>query len=281
MRRFARFLLPLALLVPLAGCGESATAQEVVAGAAAATVEASTARTSMHLVMTGMPGVGEIEMDMDGVIDFADDSAEMTFDMGELLSGLGVEGTMKVRSVGPAVYMQSELFSQGLPGVGPDTWLRIDLAEAAKESGVDLGQLKQLGSNDPRQGLAVLSGVADDGVQELGEEEVRGAETTRYRARIDLRKAAEESGAITDRQAFERFVDSMGTETVRVEVWIDDDNQVRRMRMPLPMPEETGDGEVTMTVEYYDFGAEVDVTEPPTDDVVDFSEVLGQVQPQG
>lgn len=283
MRRLAAPLLALSLLIPLAtACGESASAQEVVAGAAEATIEASTARTAMHMVMEGLPGAGTLEFDLDGVIDFDAQRTEMTIDMGEAMGELGVEGVMKMRTIGMVIYMQSELFSQGLPGIGPDTWLKLDINEAAKEGGVDLGQLSQLGggSNDPRQGLAMLQGVTDDGVQELGENDVRGTETTHYRARIDVRKAMEESGAIIDREAFEQFAKALGQDTIRVDVWIDGDNQLRKMTMPLPLPPEAGGAEATMTIEYYDFGIEVDVAEPPAEDVIDFREVLGQAQPQ-
>lgn len=275
MRRIPGLLLPLALL-PLAGCGASDSAQEVVAGAAAATIEAGNALTSMHLEMS-LPGVGQVEMDMEGVIDFDNQSTELTVDLGEL----GMGGTIKVRSLGATVYMQSELFTEALPGVDGDTWLRIDLEEAARQSGIDLGQLKQLGTNDPRQGLAVLTGVVDGGVQKLGEEDVRGTKTTRYRVRIDLEKAAEESAAIIDREAFDRFVESTGSDTVRVEVWIDDDNQVRRLRMPFPRPKEAGNGEALLTLEYYDFGEGVEVSEPPAGEIVDFGELLEQVLPTG
>ncbi len=38
---------------------------------------------------------------------------------------------------------------------------------------------------------------------------------------------------------------------------------------------DTAAGKVSTTIEYYDFGAAVDVSAPPADDVFDFSELFG------
>ena len=63
---------------------------------------------------------------------------------------------------------------------------------------------------------------------------------------------------------------------VPIEVWIDDDGFVRRMKQTL---EGSGSGlpmNMTMTTDLYDFGTDVTVKEPPADEVVDFSELTGQ-----
>ena len=180
---------------------------------------------------------------------------------------------MEMVSEGTTLYMRSPLFSQG-GMVSADKWLKLDLVELSKTQGLDLSQLQQAGSNDPRQGLAFLEGATEDGVENLGTDEIRGVETTHYRAEIDLESATKKSGAVTDPEAFRRFVDSLGMDTIVVDAWIDDDNRVRRISMPLPVPY-MADGEAAMTMDYYDFGTDVDVRIPPADEIVDFSDVLG------
>lgn len=228
----------------------------------------------MRLTMSGIAGAGgEIDVTADGVVDFETGAAELSMDMGEAFAGTGMDGTMVVRTIGKIVYLRSPLFANGIPGVGPDTWLRIDLEETLQSQGLGVDQLRQLGDNDPRQGLAVLGGVTD-GVQEVGEEEVRGTPTTRYRARVDLERAARESGAVTDEESFRRFLDTVDAETLRVDVWVDEENRVRRIRMPIPLAEDAGGGEIEVETDYYDFGATIDVAEPADDDVVDLAPLL-------
>ena len=63
-----------------------------------------------------------------------------------------------------------------------------------------------------------------------------------------------------------------------VEVWIDGDNLVRRMRQSFEGAQMDAGVQVDMTTttELYDFGTTVNVEEPPADQVVDFQDVLGQ-----
>lgn len=274
-RTFAIAVVALVSLVGAAcGGGGGASARQVVADAPAATLEASTARTSTRMTMSGIAGTTTpIDITADGAVDFETGAAELSMDMGEALRGTGMDGSMVVRTIGDVVYLQSPLFANGVPGVTADSWLRIDLGETTQAQGLGLDQLRQLGDNDPRQGLAVLRGVTD-GVQELGSEQVRGTSTTRYRARIDLERAAREAGAVTDEESFQRFLATIDAETLRVDVWIDDDNRVRRIRMPMPLAADAGGGEVVVETEYYDFGADLDVVAPPSDDVVDLGPLL-------
>jgi hypothetical protein len=147
-------------------------------------------------------------------------------------------------------------------------WVAMDLGEEGR-----FGQLGAFDRTDPAQALAYLE-AADD-VEEIGTEEVRGAETTHYRLTVDLRKAAE--GSPEYRAVIEQSLQAGGTAEVPTEVWVDEDGRVRRVRMvyaDVPTP----DGEaadVTVTTELYDFGADVDVEPPPRDQVLNMDQIAG------
>jgi hypothetical protein len=77
----------------------------------------------------------------------------------------------------------------------------------------------------------------------------------------------------------------LGTTTFPTDVWIDDDGRVRRQRLSLDLSkaaQPAGGGSVppevvTTTVEFFDFGTKVDVSEPPPDQVADCTTLLRQV----
>jgi hypothetical protein len=278
MRRRLAGVVTALLLVGLApACGSDASAQEIVTRAADATIAESTAKVALSVVITGnnLPDQ-KLTLDAEGVIDFAGKRTAMTMDLGDSLAGAGIaaaDSTMELITEGSVIYMRSPLFSQG-GAISADKWLKLDLTELSKTEGLDLGQLQQAGNNDPRQGLAFLEGATKDGVETVGSEPIRGVETTHYRAEIDLEDAIEQSGAVTDPEAFRKFVDALGTKTITVDTWIDDDNRVRRVSIPMPMPTST-DGEAKMTMDYFDFGTEARITVPAPEEVVDFSELGG------
>jgi hypothetical protein len=143
-------------------------------------------------------------------------------------------------------------------------------------TGVDLSQLSGQ-QNDPTQVLAFLKGAADD-VEAVGTENVRGTETTHYRATVDLRKAIEGADGITDPETFERFLEQIDDETVDVDVWIDDDGRARRMEYGMAMQLPQGAVEIESAMDWFDFGTEVDVEPPPADQVTDISDLGGGAQ---
>src|SRR6266536_1220417 len=136
------------------------------------------------------------------------------------------------------------------------SWLRLDPAALSKASGRDLGNLTQAG-NDPTQALTLLKGASTD-VREVGTEQVRGIETTHYKATIDLRKAAEQQSPEAKRQV-ERLIAQARVRSLPADVWVDDQGQLRKMQYTLKMrPKDTGQQQGSATVstamELFDFG---------------------------
>jgi hypothetical protein len=273
MRRLVATLSALLLVVALAGCGDDGTAVTVdplaaVLAAPEKTVEAESAKVAIDMTMVAEGQ--EITLTGEGVMSLTEALGTLTFEM----NGIPGAGRAVIEQIvdGTMLYVRSELFSAS----GVDTpWVSIDLEEIGEMAGVDVSQLGGQ-QNDPTQTLAYLEGAADD-VEEVGKENVRGVETTHYRATVDLAKAAENAGAVTDPEAFEKIIDQIGTETVDVDVWIDEDGRARRMAQSMPMNTEQGSVDVDTAMEFFDFGTEVDVEPPPADQVTDLAEVLGQV----
>lgn len=170
------------------------------------------------------------------------------------------------------MYTHSPQLSQ-LLGAGRK-WLRIDAAKVAKAAGLDVSALTQPGQ-DPTQALRQLKTVGAD-VEKVGREDVRGVETMRYRATVDLRRypalapAADRAAA---REAIERLIELTGASKIPVDVWIGEDDRVRRVTQKLSFKDAGGPTTVEQRFELYDFGTKVDIKIPPRSQVADVSDL--------
>jgi hypothetical protein len=277
----ARLLLgALAAAAVLGGCGggDGASPQAAVADAATKTADAGTSRLALE-VETEVPGEEPVAFTGTGVFDYDGQRGRMAMDMSELLEATGApagEGEMQIVFQSFVLYVKFPLLTEQIPGSKP--WLKLDLDELGKQQGIDLAELSRLGQGDPTQALQYLKAASDD-VEEVGREDVRGAETTHYRATIDLRKVpdvapAEQRERI--RRTIDQVIEASGESKIPTDVWIDDEGRVRRHRYTQKLV--AGEGrtaETTLTMELYDFGVEVDAEPPPASQVTDLSQVLG------
>jgi hypothetical protein len=281
MRRL--LLLPLVAFFAATGCaGEEVSPDAAVAEAATKTAEAGSSRVWFEAKMSGTALPDEIEFGGEGEFDYERQTGRLSYDMSELIPGAGT-GDLEMVQQGVVFYMK---FPAGTDAQLPQgkEWVKFDLAALGEGTGIDLGQLSQLNQGDPSQMLRYLRG-ASKGVEEVGEEAVRGTDTTHYRADVDLEKAIEQSldevPAETRealRESAKRLRELMVGETVPVDVWIDEDGLARRMRLEYGMkaPGQSGDLQMEMTMEFFDFGIDVDARPPPAEETVDIQTLIGQ-----
>jgi hypothetical protein len=166
--------------------------------------------------------------------------------------------------LGSTVYLK---LPSGLGAVaGGKSWIKLDTS--AISSGSD-GGLNAL-AEDPTQFLNALKSVSSS-VTTIGNDTIRGVQTTHYRAQIDLAKAATESGA--DRTALDQYQKLLGSATLPVDVYLDDNGLPRRFEVSLtPAAGSAGAanvGSFSVTVDLYDYG-QADTTSivaPPASEV--------------
>jgi hypothetical protein len=194
------------------------------------------------------------------------ESGPMTFDDDGM-----AEGTLKARgestgkevevtsiSDGTTAYMASDAF-ESLPG--GKKWMKIDFSQAVK------GQASPAPpeGSSPQEGLKMLERVA--GAKKVGEEDVNGVPTTHYSGTFP---ATEE--------VFGAKIDSSAP---RVDVWVDAQDRVRRMKMAVTTStnESEGPTHTEMTIDYTDFGRVPKIEVPAADEVFDITEeVESEVQ---
>jgi hypothetical protein len=162
---------------------------------------------------------------------------------------------------GQVLYVHSDRIPSFL--LGGKNWVKVDLAQAAKARGADLGLLKSLsGGGDPSQYLTWLAVAGDP--KEVGKEQVDGVDTTHYRARVDVRKLAQAADPST-----RRSVEQLGVETVPVDVWIDGNGLVRREHLVVTSDKARTPVTLDLTIGLADHGKPVSVTPPAGGDVYD------------
>ncbi len=272
-----RRIVPLVVVsLALVACGGSPNPIALVSSTPDKTADAGTARMSLESTARGIPGAEGLTSTAEGVVDFEAQRGAMTL---ALPSGSGLGGgELEFVYDRTVMYLRSP---QPTPGVETE-WVSLDFAQLTEEvSGTDIQQFAQAGSNDPSNALALLKGTADS-VEEIGSEDVRGEETTHYRATVDLRRSAEQAGAVRDQRQFEAFLDQFPSETIPVDVWLDDEGRTRRMRIDQPLPQTPGvsvppGAGVVITIELYDFGVEEAIEVPPADEVTDLTAQLSDL----
>jgi hypothetical protein len=244
------YRLSVLALVPLfAGCGgqEAGDRQqppkETIAEASQAMADAASARirsTSVFEIQTQEGETVEAEISCTGVADYRSGTARVVCDMSEL--------------AGPGAKMErifeSPVFYSKLPGgdLPPGTWVKVD-PEALAAKGFDASRLSGL-SEHPAPVLDYLDAVED--VEEVGEEDVNGVETTQYRGIV-----ARSAGGSTEGE-------------IPVEFWIDDESLVRRMRFQFAstLLGTGNEASTSQTIDLSEFGVMVDIEPPPPGQVV-------------
>lgn len=277
MRRLLPVLALLALALPLAACGGSSGVSadlSSVAQAAVKTEGAGTARIEVQFDAKGLPGLtGAAGFTAEGEVDYANGRSRMTMDLGSLggLLGPAAEGkdlSFDVVVDGTTVYLRFPLLGD-VVGKGKP-WLKLDAESLAKASGQELGDLGQLNQGDPTQTLAYLKAAGD--FDEVGTEDVRGVETTRYKGAIELSRAIDELPA-GQRGQLEKLLEQGGVTEIPAEAWIDGDGYLRRMTLAFAGLAGAQDAGFDLTMEMFDFGAAVDIEPPSDDEVTDITDL--------
>jgi hypothetical protein len=229
----------------------------VIANAAGATAGAGSARVATSVTVIG-PGDLKQSFGGDGEFDFDRRIGRLTLDLGDGTQGVSVTSSTVV-FVDSVVYY--ELPAGLIPG--GKRWLQIDLQSVANASSLDFGPLLQGSQADASQYLLWLTAVSP-AVTKLGEGEVRGVPTTRYRALVDLVRLEEQAppGREDEWRAYvETLQGRLAVEAVPVEIWVDGDGLIRRLHLEYAFTSEGSS--TTVTTELYDFGVQVDATAPP------------------
>ncbi|WP_314416459.1 DUF7537 family lipoprotein [Streptomyces kroppenstedtii] len=146
------------------------------------------------------------------------------------------------------------------------TWMKID---PAKLNGAG-GQV-----NDPAESFGYTKGVSDRDVTKVGTETVDGTRTTHYRVKVAVKDLAQ-----GDRAKADQLEKQLGTSTLPLEMWIDDEGRLRQETIKLTLKPQAGGGQKdqtvtsTTTLKFSDFGTEADVEAPPAADTVDVTKKL-------
>ncbi len=266
-----------------------------LAQSASTSAEAKSGRFSFDLSFT-FPGADEpFALSGEGAFDTANERASFAVDMSSLakllggfVSGFGGAGATDLPDFDDPAGWKIELVQDGevgyvrLPAIDDQlpegkTWVR-GTAGDVKAGGFSFKELDSFTQNDPRDVLAALRDVSGD-VETVGTEDLRGVETTHYRAHLDPAELAKEAAARKNSDAkslFDRVAGQSGVTDVPLDVWIDADGLVRKISVDLDAPDASGqEGHASLAFELWDYGEAVAIDVPPASEVVDASALKG------
>lgn len=166
-----------------------------------------------------------------------------------------------------------------VPTFGNKPWLKIDLAKASSAAGIPgiSSLLNSPVSSDPSQFLQYLR-ASSGNVTKLGAEVVDGLQTTHYRATIDLDRvpnALPASSRAAARSAISALESRTGLHQLPVNVWIDQQNRVRRMRMVMNLAASGQSVSTAITVDIVEYGPQTPPMLPAASEVTDVSSLPG------
>ena len=261
--------------------GKDTVPLSTVAKAAEATNNAGGFKLSINGSFD-VPNVRKLPLKGSGELDPKTRRGHLVFTEAGPLGATGGQGGIEQVFEGDVIYMKMPQIAQQLGG--KKQWIKVDVKQAGRALGVDPAQFGQLGGNDPRKILDQVRALSGD-VEKLGTEKVRGTDTTHYKADVDLRKYPDrlpEKDREQARVAVEQLIDQTGSSTYPMDLWIDDDDLLRRVQITydFKVPGSADDAKFSMTMEFFDFGAPIEVKPPPASDVMDLAE-LARSLPNG
>lgn len=292
-----------ALLV--AGCGGGGDAGSAVSGepisfeelsrSATKSADATSGRFAFEMALT-FPGADEpFALSGSGVFDAASERASFAVDMASLAKLIGSFVTgfagpdakglpdfddpegWKIEAIqdGEVGYVRLPALDDQLPE--GKSWIRG--SEGVSAGGFDFNELEPFTTSDPREVLESLKAVTSE-IETVGTEELRGVQTTHYRAVVDpakLAKAKNVYGQAAPQSLLDRLTAGSGLAEIPVDVWLDADGLVRKLSMAVDAtdPGSSQTSGVTMSFELWDYGEKIEIALPPASQVVDASALRG------
>ena len=216
-----------ALAVIGAGCGAADNEPNL-----AAAIDQTQATGSSRFAISGTESDGseKVEIACTGEADYHSKRVRLSCDYGG--------EAMELLAIGGTSYVRGNLL--GLGG-SSDKWARFTDDES-------------LGNEFSPEALLAMLRDASQSTERVGEEQVRGDDTVRYRLVVEC-----EQVELTDCDAA----------TAAVDVWIGEDGLVRRIAVE--------QGSSPFAVEFYDFGADVDIEPPSQGEVQSVDGLFGSV----
>jgi len=287
----AAAVAPAALLS--AGCGAADTAEKVAgvdtAQAAETTAAQGTAKIALTIRVSGAGLPKPVTVTAQGATALKEPKLDLTMNVGEVLGAVGMPslagGEIRFKVDGGNLYVKPPTIP-GLTIPGGKSWVHLDLPALAKTMGIDAGGLAAASNVDPAAQLRTLADAAN--LEKVGTEKIDGTETTHFKGTITAQtslKALPADARAKAEKSLERLEKRPGGREMLkrpapVELWIDGDNVVRRLRMKQRVPaERAGKTPGTMVMDYRlsDFGAKVDTSPPPASDTWEATDLLSKL----
>jgi hypothetical protein len=155
------------------------------------------------------------------------------------------------------VYMRSPLFASQLPR--GKSWIRIDLSKQTASLGVDFSSLVSTSQTFAPLEKGLVS------TTRKGQAVVAGRSTTRYRAIIDVKRAARLVPAYGKQVAAIRRATGVTLGRVPYDVWVAGDGRIRQVRYATPTVQ---NGKTVQTMTFLAFNERVTIEAPPRSQVV-------------
>jgi hypothetical protein len=273
----------LAILPLAAGCGADDLSPEAVADAAEATQQEGSAKVDMTVSVSGFGLPVPLSIEGKGTSALDAPRLDVTFDLGPILglAGQSGDGATRVVALGKDVYVRPPAV-EGLDLPSGARWVGLDLAETVRALGVDPEGIGALFNADPAAQLDAVTSAK--GVEKVGEETIDGVETTHFRGEVrlkDLVAALPPERRAKAQQAIDQLLAGVpgGDAPQPIEIWIDDENRIRRMKQQAKVPAQQGlpEGRADVIVDYSDFGVPLDVQAPPDDETFDATKSLTRI----
>jgi hypothetical protein len=257
----AAALAVIAAAAVTAGCGGggSALSLDPVAAAATKTQQAGAARIRLALTVSAPQEGKKLEVHGTGAVD--GESSKLSLSAGsKSLEEISLEQNSDY-----VVYLHFAQLTALLPG--GKQWVELDLSKLGKSAGLDLQSLLAGSQVQPGDLLSMLMAEGAK-IQNLGPATVNGAATTHYRVTIDTAKALQAKGLTTP------LLTGLAAQlpTIPADVWIGNDGLVHRTQLSLGVDQR----QLDLTVDLYDYGANVDIAAPPSSDVFDATQFAQQ-----
>ncbi|AZP19748.1 hypothetical protein EJC51_28975 [Streptomyces aquilus] len=215
-----------------------------------------------------------MSMTADGALGWADGiSGTLTIEytggtMADTMRQLGTT-KMEARYLPDAYYAKmGDAFAEQ---AGGKHWIRYDYDDLADLAGGSGAYLKdQMQNTTPNQSVKLL--LASGDVKKVGEEKVRGKDTTHYSGTVDVADLAGKNSSLSESQLadLKKQLEQAGVTTETVDIWVDDqDLLVKKVEKG-----QMATGELTQTAYYSDYGVKVSAEKPPAGDTEDFKTLL-------